>query len=91
MGFLMRSFFKLLKNDSTTALSQQFPLWLKRVFQIDIEFCPECGGKFRAIACIEDPQPIGMILAHGRSREAAAGEAAARAPPRLKREALRLN
>ena len=27
---------------------------LKRVFAIDIETCPECGGKLRVIACIDD-------------------------------------
>ena len=26
---------------------------LKRVFAIDIECCPDCGGKLRAIACID--------------------------------------
>ena len=35
---------------------------LKRVFAIDIETCPECGGKLRIIACIEDPQVIARIL-----------------------------
>ena len=25
---------------------------LKRVFAIDIETCPDCGGKLRVIACI---------------------------------------
>ena len=29
MRFLIRSFFKLLKNDSATALSQQLPRWLR--------------------------------------------------------------
>ena len=28
---------------------------LKRVFGIDIETCPACGGALRIIACIEDP------------------------------------
>jgi hypothetical protein len=28
---------------------------LKRVFNIDIETCPACGGAVRIIACIEDP------------------------------------
>lgn len=28
---------------------------LKRVFGIDIETCPACGGGVRIVACIEDP------------------------------------
>jgi hypothetical protein len=43
---------------------------LKRVFHIDIEICPECGGKPRVIACVEDPPLIANILAHFRRREA---------------------
>ena len=35
---------------------------LKRVFAIDIETCPDCGGKLRVIACIEDPPLIVKIL-----------------------------
>jgi len=31
---------------------------LKRVFGIDIEICPACGGAVRIIACIEDPDVI---------------------------------
>ncbi len=54
---------------------------LKRVFAIDIEACPGCGGKLRVIACIEDPQLIAKILAHVRSREAPTATAAARGPP----------
>ena len=54
---------------------------LKRVFQIDIESCPECGGCVRVIACIEDPQLIAHILAHVRSREAATAKAMTRGPP----------
>ncbi len=37
---------------------------LKRVFNIDIEQCPECGGKVKIIACIEDPKVIAEILDH---------------------------
>jgi hypothetical protein len=37
---------------------------LKRVFDIDIETCSECGGDVRIIACIEDPEVIRKILAH---------------------------
>jgi hypothetical protein len=37
---------------------------LKRIFGIDIETCPACGGAVRFIACIEDPAVIKKILAH---------------------------
>ena len=47
---------------------------LKRVFAIDIETCPKCGGKLRVIACIEDPDVIATILEHIRTRGAAAEE-----------------
>jgi hypothetical protein len=53
---------------------------LKRVFEIDIETCPECGGKLRVIACIEDPPLIRHILAYIERREALIHRAA-RAPP----------
>ena len=35
---------------------------LKRVFNIDIETCRECGGAMNVIACIEDPAVIRKIL-----------------------------
>jgi hypothetical protein len=41
---------------------------LKRVFSIDIETCPKCGGTLRVIACIEDPDVIASILEHDRAR-----------------------
>jgi hypothetical protein len=41
---------------------------LNRVFAIDIEACPECGGNLRVIACIEDPPLIRQILSHVRAR-----------------------
>jgi len=37
---------------------------LKRVFNIDIETCSECGGDVKIIASIEDPVVIQKILAH---------------------------
>jgi Zn-finger nucleic acid-binding protein len=37
---------------------------LKRVFDIDIEQCPQCGGTLTILAAIEDPSVIAKILAH---------------------------
>jgi len=37
---------------------------LKRVFDIDIERCPRCGGNLKIIAAIEDPVVIEHILTH---------------------------
>jgi ribosomal protein S27E len=53
---------------------------LKRVFAIDIETCPDCGGKLRVIACIEDPPLIAKILGHVRRHEALF-DSTPRAPP----------
>ena len=37
---------------------------LKRVFDIDIEHCPNCGGAVKIIAAIEEPPVMVRILAH---------------------------
>ena len=37
---------------------------LKRVFDIDIEHCLNCGGSLKIIAAIEDPPVIVRILTH---------------------------
>ena len=37
---------------------------LKRVFDIDIEHCPHCGGTMKIIAAILEPAVITKILAH---------------------------
>jgi hypothetical protein len=41
-----------------------WPRLLKRVFDIDIEHCPNCGGALKIIAAIEDPPVIDKILSH---------------------------
>ena len=37
---------------------------LKRVFEIDLEHCPQCGGDLKIIAAIEEPAVIVRILTH---------------------------
>jgi len=36
----------------------------KRVFDIDTEHCPNCGGALKIIAAIEEPAVICKILTH---------------------------
>jgi hypothetical protein len=58
---------------------------LKRVFNIDIDICPTCGGSARIVACIEDPEVIGKILAHlaGKTADLEATRPPSRGPPQL--------
>jgi len=54
-------------QDHTPAEKRASMTWakrLKRVFDIDIDTCSECGGEVRITACIEDPEVIRKILAH---------------------------
>jgi hypothetical protein len=44
---------------------------LKRVFNIDIETCKDCGGHVKIIACIEEPAVIEKILRHLERKDAA--------------------
>jgi hypothetical protein len=43
---------------------------LKRVFNIDIETCCDCGGAVKVIACIEDPLVIKKILTYLKEKAA---------------------
>lgn len=55
------------EDDRTPAEHRAAMTWaqrLKRVFNIDIETCSECGGDVRIIASIEDPAVIQKILAY---------------------------
>ena len=59
---------------------------LKRVFNIDIETCSECGSAVKIIACIEDPVVINKILDHLQEKAALAGldlMPQCRAPPQI--------
>jgi hypothetical protein len=54
-------------QDQTPAEKRESMTWamrLKRVFNIDIETCSECGGAVKIIASIEDPAVIKKILDH---------------------------
>ena len=55
---------------------------LKRVFEMDLEHCPHCGGALKVIAAIEEPAVIVKILTHL--------GLPARAPPRLPARPLSL-
>ncbi len=55
------------EEEATPAERRASMTWaqrLKRVFGIDIETCPACGGTVRIVACIEDPDVIEKILKH---------------------------
>jgi hypothetical protein len=59
---------------------------LKRVFNIDIQTCPACGGAMKVIACIEDSVVIKKILDHLKEKvvpEPLSLLPSARAPPGL--------
>ena len=61
---------------------------LKRVFHLDIEHCPLCGGTLRVIACIEAPDLIERILAHLAAREADSVHRPRAPPPSASRAEL---
>jgi len=52
---------------------------LNRVFGIEIETCPKCGGKLRVIGEVTEPAVIARILKHVEQRER--HEHNPRAPP----------
>lgn len=66
---------QILKNESIQEVGEGrseayrtpgYPLFVAggRVFDIDIEKCPHCGGTLKFISAIENPYVIAKILAH---------------------------
>jgi hypothetical protein len=51
-------------TPTSTPARMSWARLLKRVFDIDIERCPHCGGSLKIIAAIEDPAVIARILTH---------------------------
>jgi len=54
---------------------------LKRVFKVDVETCPKCGGAVKVIASIEDPPVIDRILKHLADNDLPGLWPESRAPP----------
>ena len=72
------------EEERTPAEQRSAMRWakrLKRVFQIDVETCPKCGGSVKVIACIEDPPVIERILRHLASKDVPGLWPDSRAPP----------
>jgi len=54
-------------EDKTPEQRHKAMTWaqrLKRVFNIDVSICSECGGEASVIACVEDQAVIDKILGH---------------------------
>jgi len=52
------------KSPAERHIAMTWAQRLKRVFNIDIETCYECGGAVKVIACIEEPAVIDKILSY---------------------------
>ncbi len=56
---------------------------LKKVFEVDVLACPECGGRLRIIAFIAEPTVATKILDHLGLASTGPPTAPARRPPEL--------
>jgi transposase len=56
------------EQSENTSVAPTAPMtWmarLKRVFDIDIRVCPNCGGQLRVIGEVTEPKTIARILEH---------------------------
>ena len=52
------------KSPEERRASMTWAQRLKRVFDMNVETCDQCGGAVKVIACIEDPAVIKKILDH---------------------------
>jgi hypothetical protein len=71
-------------NDQLTTTNPNRMSWarlLKRIFNVDVEECPNCGKRMRIIAAIEEPAVIKKILDHLGLSTKVPQLAPARAPP----------
>jgi hypothetical protein len=72
------------KSPEECKASMTWAQRLKRVFDMDVEICDQCGGGIKVIACIEDPMVIKKILDHMNSKSAVSAKKRlpqSRAPP----------
>ena len=79
-------------EDRTPAEQRSAMQWakrLKRVFQVDVETCPKCGGTVQIIASIEDLPVIERILNHLAKNDLPGLWPDSRAPPGTGRPAER--
>jgi 16S rRNA U1498 N3-methylase RsmE len=76
-------------QEKTRAQKHQSMTWvqrLKRVFNIAIETCEQCGGAVKVIASIKDPLVIQKILSHLNTKDDEVVELLppqSRAPPQI--------
>jgi hypothetical protein len=52
------------EESSQEAYRYSWSTLLKRVFNLNLDKCPLCGGKFLTVATITDPDSIKRILIH---------------------------
>ena len=68
-------------NPCLLRSTSSIPGLVRRVFDIDLRYCPRCPGPMRVIAAVTEPALITRILQHLDRRDGSAD--GARAPPAL--------